>query len=154
MEELSIKLYEKMTDNMNWVLRPYLLNGIYRPTKGITICRDFYLIDADISKETKNRGFIARLRKDSNKVNVCLGLPHEKLSIPEGFPIHKRNKDSYNKNQWEFDVHLENPYDWPLSLFLAVQVAEYKLKELSLNPKYEGIIHFVRYFTSSYHNNG
>jgi len=93
-------------------------------------------LDATITGNSKNEGFIVRIRKDKNKINICLGLPHDKLDIPEGYPLHKRERDSYSSNQWEFDISLDKPYDWPSALVLAVQVAEYKTLELGRKPGY------------------
>jgi len=41
MKKHNYSLYERILDNMKWILRPFLLNGIDRPTKGLENCRDF-----------------------------------------------------------------------------------------------------------------
>ena len=120
------KLYDDILGITRLTLAPYMKKGAYRQTEGKRKCCDIYYIDKEITKKDKNEGFIMRIRQDVDKINICLGQSRENLNIPKGYPRRKRDSDQYAPNQWEFDIYLDKPYDWPLVFLLAVQVAEFQ----------------------------
>jgi hypothetical protein len=127
--------FEKVLATMRWVLEPYKV--IDRPTGNKENFRAFYLIDAKKTGKEKNEGFIIHLqpRHTLNKINVYLGLPEKKLRIPDDL---LRLRPTDQKNQCQFDIYLNKPYDWVLAFLLAVQVVEYQSKNCNLKNMADG----------------